>query len=65
MERYTVGQCLFSKSDAHLIHLAVVLTTIPAIYANTYHQKTGIIGLHYIALVRSLSQFTHTVLNGP
>ena len=31
----------------------VVLTTLPGIYTEIYHQGAGVIGLHYIALVGS------------
>ncbi|KAI0072848.1 MFS polyamine transporter [Panus rudis PR-1116 ss-1] len=33
----------------------LVLTTLPGIYANVYHQRVGIVGLHYIALGLGLS----------
>ena len=31
--------------------LTVVLTTIPLIYTERYHERIGIVGLHYISLV--------------
>ncbi|KAF7800103.1 hypothetical protein EIP86_011347 [Pleurotus ostreatoroseus] len=33
----------------------LVLTTIPAIFTNIYHEETGILGLHYIALSLGLT----------
>ena len=29
----------------------VVLTTIPSVYTDVYHERIGIVGLHYISLV--------------
>lgn len=33
--------------------LIVVLTTIPLVYTELYHERIGIVGLHYISLVSS------------
>lgn len=41
----------------------VVLTTVPAIFTDIYHEKTGILGLHYIALVSNLFGKALLVLN--
>ena len=40
------------------------LTTIPSIFRDVYHQRVGIIGLHYIPLVRALEIEKWIVSNG-
>jgi hypothetical protein len=33
-----------------ILYIPVVITTIPAIFQDVYHQRVGIAGLHYLAL---------------
>ena len=40
--------------------MLVFLTTIPTIFTNTYHENTGIAGLHYIALGMGLTLASQT-----
>ena len=40
--------------------MPVVLTTLPTIFSDIYHESSGILGLHYISLVSVFSSFyTH------
>lgn len=38
---------------------------MPAIFTDIYHEKTGILGLHYIALVSNLTGKALLVLSTP